>query len=52
MGPTCPLYVNCLPCVCVHVHRYGVIDGVSDPSMGWGAGGLFVRTFTTNVSGQ
>lgn len=25
---------------------YGVIDSVHDPSMGWGAGGLFMRLFT------
>ncbi|GAX75229.1 hypothetical protein CEUSTIGMA_g2674.t1 [Chlamydomonas eustigma] len=28
---------------------YGVIDSVHDPSMGWGAGGLFMKLFTTNV---
>jgi len=28
---------------------YGLTDGIRDPSMGWGGGGLFLRTFTTNV---
>ena len=28
---------------------YGVFDGVSDKSMGWGGGGLFVKTFTCVV---
>lgn len=25
---------------------YGVLDGVQDPTMGWGGGGLFFKTFT------
>mmetsp|Transcript_18645 Transcript_18645/g.40053 ORF Transcript_18645/g.40053 Transcript_18645/m.40053 type:complete len:447 (+) Transcript_18645:53-1393(+) len=28
---------------------YGIIEGVHDPSMGWGAGGLYMKLFTTNV---
>lgn len=28
---------------------YGVIDSIHDPTMGWGGGGLYLRTFTTNV---
>jgi hypothetical protein len=25
---------------------YGTIDSVSDPTMGWGGGGLYVKLFT------
>lgn len=28
---------------------YGMIESVHDPSMGWGAGGLYIKLFTTNV---
>jgi hypothetical protein len=28
---------------------YGTIESVHDPSMGWGAGGLYIKLFTTNV---
>mmetsp|Transcript_8153 Transcript_8153/g.21733 ORF Transcript_8153/g.21733 Transcript_8153/m.21733 type:complete len:470 (+) Transcript_8153:193-1602(+) len=28
---------------------YGRLGSVNDPTMGWGGGGLFVTTFTTNV---
>ncbi len=25
---------------------YGVVDSIQDPTMGWGGGGLFLKTFT------
>ncbi|GFH28796.1 uncharacterized protein HaLaN_27346 [Haematococcus lacustris] len=28
---------------------YGQLESVHDPSMGWGGGGLYFHTFTTNV---
>ncbi|KAF5830027.1 nucleotide-diphospho-sugar transferase-domain-containing protein [Dunaliella salina] len=28
---------------------YGRLGGVNDPTMGWGGGGLYMTTFTTNV---
>jgi len=28
---------------------YGSLDGISDPTMGWGGGGLFFKAFTLNV---
>eukprot|EP00898_Chlorokybus_atmophyticus_P007227 jgi/Chlat1/7505/Chrsp61S07005 len=28
---------------------YGAVDGITDKTMGWGGGGLFIKTFTVNV---